>query len=159
VIKAVLPLLRQQGGGHILGVSSSLGHVTFPVVGYYCSSKWAFEAIHESLAAEIKQFGINVTIIEPGAYATEFGSEDSLKFAQGLDVYTAYKEQFLVGMKTMDQGDPKATPQAIFKIVDTEQPPLRLILGSQGLSWIRSAYTERLATWEAWEEVSNAAQA
>jgi NADP-dependent 3-hydroxy acid dehydrogenase YdfG len=159
VIKAALPLMRQQGRGHILGVSSSLGHVTFPVVGYYCSSKWAFEAIHESLAAEIKQFGINVSIIEPGAYATEFGSQDSLKFTQGLDVYASFKEQFIGGMKTMEQGDPHATPQAIFRIVDAEQPPLRFILGSQGLSWIRGAYSERLATWEAWEEVSNAAQA
>src|SRR6202020_1644183 len=54
VIQAALPLLRQQGGGHILGVSSGLGHLAMPVIGYYCSSKWAFEAIHESLAAEVK---------------------------------------------------------------------------------------------------------
>ena len=54
VIRAALPLLRKQGYGHILGTSSGLGHVTMPVIGYYCSSKWAFEAIHESLAAEIK---------------------------------------------------------------------------------------------------------
>lgn len=76
VIKAALPLLREQGGGHILGTSSNLGQVVLPVIGYYCSSKWAFEAIHESLAAEVKPFGINVTIIEPGAYATEFGSQE-----------------------------------------------------------------------------------
>uniref|UniRef100_UPI003B3BDBBE SDR family NAD(P)-dependent oxidoreductase n=1 Tax=Spirosoma sp. TaxID=1899569 RepID=UPI003B3BDBBE len=82
VIQAALPLLRKQGSGHILGTSSNLGHVTLPVIGYYCSSKWAFEAIHESLAEEVKPFGINVTIIEPGAYATEFGSQESLKFAQ-----------------------------------------------------------------------------
>ncbi|ULT46570.1 SDR family NAD(P)-dependent oxidoreductase [Niabella defluvii] len=50
-----------------------MGHVTLPVIGYYCSSKWAFEAIYESLAEEVKPFGIKVTIIEPGAYATEFG--------------------------------------------------------------------------------------
>ena len=74
IIQAALPLLRKQGGGHILGVSSGLGHVTMPLIGYYCSSKWAFEAIHESLATEVKPFGIKVTIIEPGAYATEFGS-------------------------------------------------------------------------------------
>src|SRR5690606_23473552 len=73
VIQAALPLLRQQGHGHLVGVSSSLGHVTHPVIGYYCSSKWAFEAIYESLATEVKPFGIDVTIIEPGAYATEFG--------------------------------------------------------------------------------------
>ena len=95
VIQAALPLLRQQGGGHILGTSSNLGHVVLPVIGYYCSSKWAFEAIHESLALEVKAFGIKVTIIEPGAYATEFGSQESLKFAAGMDIYTDFKKQFV----------------------------------------------------------------
>lgn len=158
VIQAVLPLLREQGGGHIMGTSSGLGHVTMPVIGYYCSSKWAFEAIHESLAAEVKPFGIKVTIIEPGAYATEFGSQESLKFAAGLDIYTDFKTQFFGGLRNMERGDPNATPEALFKIVDTENPPLRFNLGSHNLPWVRTAYAERLATWEAWEAVSNSAQ-
>ena len=158
VIQAALPLLRKQGGGHILGTSSNLGHVTSPVIGYYCSSKWAFEAIHESLAAEVKPFGIKVTIIEPGAYATEFGSQESLKFAPGLDIYTDFKAQFIESLKTMERGDPQATPEALFQIVDAENPPLRFFLGSHCLPWVRTAYQERLATWEAWETVSNSAQ-
>lgn len=158
VIQAALPLLRKQGGGHILGVSSGLGHVTMPVIGYYCSSKWAFEAIHESLAAEIKPFGIKVTIIEPGAYATEFGSQESLKFAAGLDIYADFKTQFFGGLRDMERGDPNATPEAIFKIVDAEHPPLRFNLGSHNLPWVRAAYAGRLATWEEWESVSSSAQ-
>ena len=158
VIQAALPLLRQQGYGHILGTSSNLGHVTLPVIGYYCSSKWAFEAIHESLAEEVKQFGIKVTIIEPGAYATEFGSPDSLKFAAGLEIYGPFKAKFSERLQTMQRGDPNATPDAIFKLVDAENPPLRLFLGSHNLPWTKAAYNERLATWEAWAEVSNAAQ-
>ena len=158
VIKAALPLLRKQGNGHILGVSSGLGHLAYPVIGYYCSSKWAFEAIHESLAAEVKQFGIKVTIIEPGAYATEFGSPESLKFAPALDIYTAFKTNFFERLRSLERGDPEATPEAVFKIVDTENPPLRLNLGSHNLPQVRAAYTERLSTWEAWESVSNAAQ-
>ena len=158
VIQAALPLLRKQSGGHILGTSSNLGHVTLPVIGYYASSKWAFEAIHESLAEEVKQFGIKVTIIEPGAYATEFGSQESLKFSQGLDIYTDFKQEFFGTLKDMERGDPNATPEAIFQIVDAEQPPLRFFLGNQCLPWVRKAYEERLATWEAWEEVSNSAQ-
>jgi NADP-dependent 3-hydroxy acid dehydrogenase YdfG len=158
VIKAALPLLRQQGGGHILGTSSNLGHVAVPVIGYYCSSKWAFEAIHESLAAEIKQFGIKVTIIEPGAYATEFGSQESLKFAPGLDIYTDFKKQFFGGLQAMERGDPNATPDALFKVVDVENPPLRFFLGSHNLPGVREVYAERLATWEAWDEVSSSAQ-
>ena len=158
VIQAALPLLRQQGGGHIVGTSSNLGHVTLPVIGYYCSSKWAFEAIHESLALEVKAFGVKVTIIEPGAYATEFGSPESLKFAAGMDIYADFKKQFVEGLKDMERGDPEATPEALFKVVDAENPPLRFFLGSHNLPWVRKDYAARLATWEAWEAVSNAAQ-
>jgi NADP-dependent 3-hydroxy acid dehydrogenase YdfG len=158
VIQAALPLLREQGHGHILGTSSGLGHVTMPVIGYYCSSKWAFEAIHESLAEEVKPFGIKVTIIEPGAYATEFGSQESLKFAQGLDIYADFKTQFVDRLRTLERGDPEATPQALFQIVDAENPPLRFNLGSHNLGWVRSAYAERLAIWEAWQSVSESAQ-
>lgn len=158
VIQAALPLLRKQGFGHIVGTSSNLGHVTLPVIGYYASSKWAFEAIHESLAEEVKAFGIKVTIIEPGAYATEFGSQESLQFSEGLDIYADYKQEFFGSLANFERGDPNATPNAIFQIVDSEEPPLRFFLGSQCLPWVRKAYAERLATWEAWEEVSNAAQ-
>ncbi|WP_221389637.1 SDR family NAD(P)-dependent oxidoreductase [Dyadobacter sp. NIV53] len=158
VIQAVLPLLRKQGGGHIIGTSSNLGHVTLPVIGYYASSKWAFEAIHESLAEEVKQFGIKVTIIEPGAYATEFGSQESLKFSQGLDIYTDFKEQFFGTLRNLERGDPNATPDALFTVVDAAEPPLRFFLGSQCLNWVRQAYADRLAIWEAWEDVSNSAQ-
>jgi len=158
VIQAALPLLRAQGGGHILGTSSGLGHVTLPVIGYYCSSKWAFEAIHESLAVEVKNFGIKVTIIEPGAYATEFGSPESLKFAPGMEIYADFKEQFFGRLRGMERGDPNATPEALFKVVDSENPPLRFNLGSHNLPWVRAAYAERLATWEEWDAVSSAAQ-
>lgn len=158
VIKAALPLLRKQGGGHILGTSSNLGHVTLPVIGYYCSSKWAFEAIHESLATEVKDFGIKVTIIEPGAYATEFGSQDSLKFAAGMDIYSNFKTQFFGRLRELERGDPNATPQALFQVVDAENPPLRFNLGSQNLPSVRGAYAERLALWEEWDAVSSSAQ-
>ncbi len=158
VIQAALPLLRAQGCGHILGTSSNLGHVTLPVIGYYASSKWAFEAIYESLALEVKAFGIKVTIIEPGAYATEFGSQDSLKFAAGMDIYEDYKNNFFGTLRDMKRGDPEATPEAIFKVVDAENPPLRINLGSNNLTWTRGVYAERIATWEEWDTVAVAAQ-
>lgn len=158
VIQAALPLLRKQGGGHILGVSSNLGHVVLPVIGYYSSSKWAFEAIHESLALEVKDFGIKVTIIEPGAYATEFGSQHSLKFAAEMEIYSDFKAKFFEGLKELKRGDPDATPQALFQIVDAQNPPLRFHLGSENLPWVRAAYEERLALWEEWDAVSSSAQ-
>jgi NAD(P)-dependent dehydrogenase (short-subunit alcohol dehydrogenase family) len=158
VIQAALPLLREQGSGHIIGISSGLGHVTMPLIGYYCSSKWAFEAIHESLAMEVKPFGIKVTIVEPGAYATEFGGPSSGKVAEGLDIYAGLKEKVFEGLKTMERGDPKATPEAMFKLVDAENPPLRLMLGSHNLPQIRAAYADRLAIWEEWKTVAESAQ-
>jgi len=158
VIQAALPLLRKQGYGHILGTSSNLGHITMPVIGYYCSSKWAFESIHESLAAEVAQFGIKVTIIEPGAYATEFGSEHSLKFAESFEVYEDFKANFFESLSTMERGDPDATPEALFKVVDAETPPLRFHLGSHNLAGVRTAYNGRLKEWEAWDTISSSAQ-
>jgi NADP-dependent 3-hydroxy acid dehydrogenase YdfG len=158
VIQAALPLLRQQGGGHIIGVSSNLGHVVIPVIGYYCSSKWAFEAVHESLATEVKQFGIKVTIVEPGAYATEFGSQASLKHAGEMEIYSGLKAAIFEKILKYERGDPKATPEALFKMVDAAEPPLRFFLGSHNLEGVRAAYAERLAGWEAWQPVSASAQ-
>lgn len=158
VIKAALPFLRKQGFGHILGTSSNLGHISYPIIGYYCSSKWAFEAIHESLAMEIAQFGIKVTIIEPGAYATEFGSSQSLKFAAGLDIYGEVKSTFFDRLGSMERGNPEATPQALFKVVDAANPPLRFHLGSQNLPEVKAAYSDRLKEWEEWDAVSRSAQ-
>ncbi|OGX87946.1 SDR family NAD(P)-dependent oxidoreductase [Hymenobacter coccineus] len=158
VIQAALPLLRAQGHGHIVGISSSLGLVSLPMIGYYCSTKWAFEALHESLAAEIKPFGLHVTLVEPGAYATEFGSDQSLQVAPSLDVYADFRTRFMERLRTSERGDPQATPAALFAAVDAAEPPLRLFLGSQNLPWVRATYAERLATWEAWAPVSDAAQ-
>lgn len=158
VIQAALPLLRQQGSGHILGVSSTLGHVAMPLIGQYCASKWAFEALHESLAQEVKGFGIKVTLIEPGAYATSFGSPESLKVAPSMDIYNDLRQQVFGQMRSLERGDPSATPEAVFQIVDAENPPMRLILGSTSFPMVRATYANRLAEWADWESVSSAAQ-
>ena len=158
VLQAVLPYLRAQGSGHILGVSSVAGLVAGPVIGFYHASKWAVEALHESLAHEVKGFGIKVTLIEPGAYATEFAGPSSLKRAAGIEAYAPLRAQVFAGAADIEFGDPRATAEALFRIVDAKTPPLRLFLGTEGLPVARAAYAERLATWEAWEAVSNAAQ-
>lgn len=158
VIQAALPILREQGFGHILGTSSTIGHFTLPFLGYYGSSKWAFEAIHESLSGEVKQFGIKVTIIEPGAYATEFGSQGSMKFTGNIEAYTDLKAEFIKSLSSFEQGDPNATAQALFKVVDSENPPLRFHMGSNNLQLIKGIYAERIALWESWDEVSRSAQ-
>ena len=155
VLRSALPLLRKQGSGHILGVSSGLGITALPLIGFYCATKWAVEALHESLAQEVKPFGIKVTLVEPGAYATEFGK--SAQVADALAPYAEFRKQFLTRLANLERGDPEATAEAVLKLVDTNDPPLRLGLGNSILPRAREAYAARLATWEAWEDVSNAA--
>ncbi len=155
VLRAALPLLRKQGSGHILGVSSGLGITALPMIGYYCATKWAVEAMHEALAQEVKAFGIKVTLVEPGAYATEFGKSGQI--ADVLEPYAELRRQFLAQLVHVERGDPEATAEAILKLVDAENPPLRLGLGTTILPRARAAYAGRIATWEAWEAVSNAA--
>jgi NAD(P)-dependent dehydrogenase (short-subunit alcohol dehydrogenase family) len=155
VLRAVLPLLRKQGSGHILGVSSGLGIAALPLVGFYCATKWAVEALHEALAQEVKAFGIKVTLVEPGAYATDFGK--SAQIADVLEPYAKFRKQFLTRLAGLERGGPDATAEAVLKLVDADEPPLRLGLGTSILPRARAAYAERLATWEAWEDVSNAA--
>ena len=156
VLRAALPLLRKQGSGHILGVSSGLGITTLPLIGYYCATKWAVEAMHEALAQEVRAFGIKVTLVEPGAYATDFYK--SAEITDVLEPYAGFRQQMMERLATLERGDPQATAEAILKLVDAGDPPLRLGLGTTILSRARAAYAERIATWEAWEDVSNAAQ-
>ncbi|MBE2295727.1 MAG: SDR family NAD(P)-dependent oxidoreductase [Phycisphaerales bacterium] len=156
LVQAALPLLRAQGHGHIILVSSVAGLVALPIAGIYEATKFAVEAIGEALAAEVAEFGIKVTLIEPGGYATDFLSSHSIRHAAAISAYDGARKQ-LAGMLTPDMlGDPAATPEAILKVVDAEQPPLRLILGTL-LPMVRDSYAERLKTWEAWQEVSIAA--
>ncbi|GGO36855.1 SDR family NAD(P)-dependent oxidoreductase [Deinococcus humi] len=156
VIRAALPLLRSQGSGHLIGVSSTLGIVPRPLIGLYCATKAATESLHESLAAEVKPFGLKVTLIEPGAYATEFGA--SRKEATALDAYADLRQQVFGRLVNENRGAPRATAQAVLQLVDAETPPLRLILGSESLPEVRTTYAGRLAVWEEWAAVSNAAQ-
>ncbi len=156
VLRAALPLLRQQGSGHILGVSSGLGIVPAPLIGFYCASKAAVESLHETMAQEVKAFGIKVTLVEPGAYATDFGK--SANRATPMEAYKDFRKQIMEHLVTLERGDPHATASAILKIVDAENPPLRVALGSSLLPTARAAYADRIATWEAWEDISNAAQ-
>ncbi len=156
VLRAALPLMRKQGNGHIVGVSSSLGVVPLPLIGFYAATKAAVETLHETMAQEIKAFGIKVTLLEPGAYATDFGK--SAKRAEGMEAYADFRKQVMANLMNVERGDPHATSDAILKIVDAEDPPLRFAVGSTLLPAARAVYAERIAIWEAWEAVSNAAQ-
>ena len=156
VTQAVLPIMRAQGHGHIIQVSSVLGMATLPVLGLYNASKWAVEGLSETLATEVKAFGINVTLVEPNGYNTDFGSASAVQ-TQPLKAYDELKAAFQAGMTEDSFGVPEATTEAILTLVDAANPPLRLFLGKVALPWIKQVYAERLTTWEGWQEVAVAA--
>ncbi|MFD4611339.1 SDR family NAD(P)-dependent oxidoreductase [Streptomyces sp. NPDC058440] len=155
VVQAALPLLRAQGSGHIIGVSSVAGVVAVPTAGIYEGTKFAVEGIFEALAAEVADFGIHVTLLEPGAYATDFFSTGSLATAPALPEYDPLRER-LDSMTMESLGDPAATAPVLLKVVDAEKPPLRIILGDL-FPLVRETYDKRIKTWEEWQDESLAA--
>ena len=153
VTQAVLPVMRAQGSGHIIQLSSALGVATLPVLGIYNASKWAVEGLSETLATEVKAFGINVTIVEPNGFSTDWGGSSAVH-SKALKEYDEVKADFQAGLTEDSFGKPEATAEAVLKLVDSPRPPLRLFLGKVAFPWVKQVYAERLATWEEWEEVS-----
>lgn len=157
VTQAVLPILRGQRSGHIIQVSSIGGVNAFPIVGLYHASKWGLEGFTQSLAAEVSGFGIKVTIIEPGGFATDWGGP-SAKHATPLPIYDGTRAALGKWRKSFVPGDPEATGPAILRVVDAADPPLRVFFGSSGLPMLRAEYAKRIDTWEQWNAVSIEAQ-
>jgi NAD(P)-dependent dehydrogenase (short-subunit alcohol dehydrogenase family) len=157
VTQAVLPIMRAQGSGHILQVSSIGGVNAFPTVGLYHASKWGLEGFSQSLAAEVAGFGIKVTLIEPGGYATDWGGA-SAKRATPMPAYDGARAAIAAFRGKNIPGDPDATGPAILKLVDAKDPPLRIFFGSGGLPMTRTEYAKRIETWERWNHVSMEAQ-
>lgn len=155
ITQAALPILRAQGSGHILQLSSALGIYTFANLGIYSASKFAVEGLSEALSLEVKALGIHVTIVEPNGFATEFGS--SSVQSTPIAAYDNLRAEFYAdpNITASDAyGDPQATTEAILKLVDSPNPPLRLFLGKKALPLAQQAYANRLNEWEDWKEVS-----
>ncbi|MGW7003326.1 SDR family oxidoreductase [Streptomyces sp. NPDC054933] len=155
VTQAALPFLREQGFGHIVQVSSISGVCAFPNVGMYAASKWALEGLSQSLAQEVGPFGIKVTLIEPTGYATDWPGP-SARTATANPAYADYLEYVQQARRRRHGtlGDPVATRDAVLKVVDADEPPLRIFFGDGPLAIASTDYASRLATWRAWEPVS-----
>lgn len=157
VTKAVIPIMRTQRSGHIIQISSIGGVMAFPLIGLYHASKWGLEGFSQSLAAEVKGFGINVTIVEPSGFATEWGTTSAHR-AKEMPAYDDVRAGLASFRAGYQPGDPKATGAAMLRVVDAETPPLRVIFGSNRIAMFRNEYENRLATWEKWSDVSEMAQ-
>ena len=159
ITQAALPLLREQGSGHIIQVSSIGGISAFPLVGIYHASKWALEGFSQALAQEVADFGIHVTLVEPGGFSTDW-SGDSASHSAENPAYADFRR------KTMEQrasrnstpGDPQASAAAILDVVDAAEPPLRVFFGTAPLGIAKADYAQRIETWEQWNHVAEKAQ-
>lgn len=156
VTQAALPVMRAQGHGHIIQLSSILGVGTLPVLGLYNASKFAVEGLSETLAQEVKGFGINITLVEPNGFMTDWSGASAVHTTP-IAAYDPVKAAFREGATPDVFGVPEATAAAILKLVDSPNPPLRLFLGKVGLPWAKQLYAERLATWEEWAEIADTA--
>jgi NAD(P)-dependent dehydrogenase (short-subunit alcohol dehydrogenase family) len=155
VTQAALPFLREQRSGHIIQVSSIGGVSAFPDIGAYHASKWGLEGFSQALAAEVASFGIKVTLVEPGGYATDWGGS-SARHAAPLPAYDevhAMVEATRAARRT-NPGDPAASSAALLQVVDAAEPPLRIFFGLAPLGIAEADYESRLATWRAWQPVS-----
>lgn len=160
VTQAAIPVMRAQGGGHIIQVSSVAGVTAGPSLGMYSASKWAVEGISESLAAEVAGFGIRTTIVEPGAFATDWGGSSAVASTQMAE-YQPARDATAEMMKNYDFSPvpTDASVKAILTIVDAEKPPLRLPLSSLAYDSTRSTWENNLAAWAATEELARSADA
>lgn len=154
--QAVLPIMREQGHGHIIQVSSVLGLITWPNVGLYNASKFAVEGLSETLASEVNSFGIHVSLVEPAPYATDYAGSSAVN--SPLPAYAPLKASLQAKYADLPMGQPEATTAAILQLIESQQPPLRLLLGKLAYPLIKQGYQSRFNEWDAWELVASAAQ-
>ena len=134
--RAVLPAMRAQRSGHILQLTSVGGLVSIGGFGPYCASKFALEGWSEALRDEVKPLGVKVTIVEPGAFRTEFAGPVNMRPARLLEAYRPVVdpiEAYLYGGDGKQPGDPVKAADAMIAVVESDDPPLRLLLGADAI--------------------------
>ena len=155
--KAVLPIMRKQRSGHIINISSIGGLVAFPALGYYNASKFAVEGLSESLSKEVAHLGIHVTLIEPSGFRTDWAGRSAENGKIIIDDYSesaGANKSFIRGYSGNQPGDPDRAAQAIVKVVESKEPPLRLLLGAAALKGATSKIDVLKKDFDAWAETS-----
>jgi NAD(P)-dependent dehydrogenase (short-subunit alcohol dehydrogenase family) len=155
VTKAVVPLLREQRSGTIVQMSSLGGLKTYRGYGAYHAAKYALEGYSETLATELAPLGVRVLIVEPGAFRTEFNRNKHV--TEELGVYkdsAGLTRQATEKLLDSEPNDPVKGVAPIMKAVDSAEPPLRLLLGSDAVDGLREHHESILAELTEWEELS-----
>jgi NAD(P)-dependent dehydrogenase (short-subunit alcohol dehydrogenase family) len=157
VTRTVLPTMREQRSGHILNLSSVGGVASAAGIGIYSATKFALEGISEALVQEVKPLGIKVTIIEPGAFRTDFRGRSLVIPDRTISDYAETSHKTI--QRTQDNngkqpGDPHKAANAIIQVVESDNPPLRLALGEDSVNGITQKLESMKAELEAWKDVS-----
>ena len=155
--QAVLPVMRAQGSGHILQISSVGGVGAFPNTGLYHATKWGLEGLSESLSQEVAPFGVRVTIVEPGPFRTDWNGGSMVRATPmpEYDDVLAQRRKGMDGSAAFTQpGDPRRAGEAMMKVVDSPEPPLRLLLGTMAADLAPRVYQQRLDEWAAWRDTA-----
>jgi len=155
VIQAALPILRAQHSGHIVNLSSIAGLAPIGGYAFYAAAKFAVEGISAAVAHEVRDLGIKVTIVEPGAFRTDFLTDSSIMYTtETIDDYADSVGQFRSYAEKMDgkqPGDPEMAAQAMIEAIDSDSPPLHLVLGTDAYnraSENATAFTKELDKWK-----------
>jgi NADP-dependent 3-hydroxy acid dehydrogenase YdfG len=157
VTRAFLPHLRKQRSGHIINLSSIGGVVASPGMGYYNATKFAVEGISESLAAELAPLGIHVTIIEPGPFRTDFLGRSGVVAKTRIADYDATAgnmRKYFAENEGKQKGNPLRAVHAMMQVVESPNPPLRLLLGASALQRLRAKFSDWEKEIAAWEKVT-----
>lgn len=158
VTRAVLPHMRQQRSGHIINLSSIGGYSSSAGWGIYCATKFAVEALSESLSIELEPLGIRTTVVEPGYFRTDFLNELSLiSTAARIEDYAetvGAMRTFAAGADHQQPGNPRQLAKAILTLVNAENPPSRLPLGSDTVRAIETKHNAVATELEAWRELA-----
>lgn len=157
VIQQVLPGMRSRGAGTIVNISSIAGRVSQPGSGYYSATKFALEGASDALAKEVGPLGIRVIVVEPGGFRTDFAGRSLTQSAQPIGDYADTAGKRRKENDTIDgrqPGDPARAAQAIRTVVASDDPPLRLLLGSDALRRAEAELDRQRAEIDAWREVT-----
>ena len=155
--QAVLPHMRERKSGHILNIASIGGLRAFPGVGFYNATKFAVDGLSESLSKEVAPLGIKVTIIAPSGFRTDWAGRSAKNSATTIQDYadTAGKNKGDIrGFSGNQPGDPIRAAKAMIQVTETENPPLRLLLGEAALKGARIKLDELKKDFDTWEAVT-----
>ena len=157
MIKAVLPSMRMRRTGHIINMTSMAGLTTFPGISYYSGSKFALEGISESLAQEVRGFGISVTAVAPGSFRTDWAGRSMVRTERSIADYDAVFDPVRQARQAKDgrqAGDPEKAARVLLDLVEHPDPPVHLLLGSDALSVVRRKLSTMQTAIDAWEDLS-----